>query len=233
MDSRSLLYNRRYENADKSAAASAAGQHDTTEKGASSEHRIVQFHQPESRRVRLRRAVRAADRPPRTRFERVLGDRPVRHHRRRGARDGAGRHHPVRRPRLRQRRGRAARRPRHLRAGRADPGLLLRPSGDLRHLGRQRVPPRGGRIRPRHAARHRRPAVRGHARRSNRVDEPFRCREGRSRRLYRGRLHRRVPRGRHGVPRAQDLHHAVPSRSQAHRVRQPDAEKLPVRHLRP
>ena len=134
-------------------------------KEPSSEHRIVQFHQPESRRVRLRRAVRAADRPPRARFERVLGDRPVRHHRRRGARDGARRHHPVRRPRLRQRRGRSARRPRHLRAGRADPGLLLRPSGDRRHLGRQRVPPRGGRIRPRHAARHRRPAVRGHARR--------------------------------------------------------------------
>ena len=118
-------------------------------KEPSSEHRIVQFHQPESRRVRLRRAVRAADRPPRARFERVLGDRPVRHHRRRGARDGARRHHPVRRPRLRQRRGRSARRPRHLRAGRADPGLLLRPSGDLRHLGRQRVPPRGRRVRSR------------------------------------------------------------------------------------
>ena len=76
--------------------------------------------------------------------------------------------------------------------------------------------PEVGEYGPADAARRRRRAVQGHAGRSNRVDEPFRCREGRSRRLFRSRLHRRVPRGRHGVPRAQDLHHAVPPRGQAH-----------------
>ena len=119
----------------------------------SSIERIIPSFSPESPRVRLRGAVRAADCPPRARPSCVLGDRAVRHHRRGGTRDVAVRHHLIGRPGERERRRRPARRPCDLRAGRADARLLLWASdhgGDAR---RHRVPPRGGRIRPRDASR--------------------------------------------------------------------------------
>ena len=183
---------------------------------------------------RLWRAVRAAHRPSRARPACIFRDRPVRHHGRRGARDGALRADPLRRPRVRVRRGRPDGRSGHLRAGPAHPGILLRPPGDRRHARRRGGPLRDRRVRPRHhRARPRERAVQRHAARADRVDEPPRCRLARARGLCRDGQHFRVPGRRYGERRASHLHHAVPSRGQAHRVRPAAAQELPVRHLRP
>ena len=79
---------------------------------------------------RLRRAVRAADRPPRARGARVLRDRPALDAGRRHARDAADGDHPVRRAVIGLRRGRAADRPGAVPRGRTRVRHLLRLPGD-------------------------------------------------------------------------------------------------------
>ena len=85
---------------------------------------------------RLRRAVRAAHRPPRPRGARLLRDRPVRRARRRDRCTPSGRPDPVRRPGIGVRGGGAARPARAVRAGHPDPRHLLRAPGHRPRAGR-------------------------------------------------------------------------------------------------
>ena len=223
-------------------ATHRAGTHATAERHATRRgathgaRRTHRTRQPESHRRGFRGPVRAAHRAPRARFAGVFRDRAVRRHRRGSARASAGGHHPVGRAGERLRRGRAVPRPRHLRAG--HPNARASATGSRswpsRWAAPWATPTWASTVRPRCGAATGAPrlAVRQHAGRADRVDEPPRRRGRGAGRLRGDGLHRRVPRGVDGMRRAAAVRDAVPPRGAAHRMRRRAAGKLPVRHLR-